>query len=704
MRTLNTTSRLMTLTALLAISAIFTTPADARIKKHPAQGDESARAGSKTNTRSVDNRVTPLQGSPDIEVSRSTVEVTDIGPERGIVSGLDGFVIDPGNPREILVPTGNTGNSVFKSTDGGKSWHPANVGLTSFGQPVGVLNIRRDPSHPRTVYAVSFDGLFRSTDFGEHWSQLSDAALNDIAVSPTAPSVLFAVSVAGDFLKSTDGGATLVPQTGIGLPQLDGQVFVSFSNVVITPSDPQTMYVVDEDSGVYKSTNGGASFTLLSASPFIPAQVFPHPTERDTIFLEAFGNTADSGLFRSTDGGATFTEVTGGLPAGVVQFVTFDPENPSTLYAASTGGLLRSTDDGLTFRSLGITPEQLDAARGGAIVVNLDPTNSRILYVNTPRGNFKSSDRGRSFTEIHNGFRATQVREVVFDNAEDPSLYVIADGILFRTRDRGKHYDELALPNDALPAAVAVAPTNRNRIVVTSSAGILRSTDAGRSWSASSIDIGPRNFSRSHIVFDPQDARNVYVASGDLFRSTDGGQTFTTTPVGSLFSLLAIDPQHPSVLYLSGGTGAFPPALLLRSTDGGLTFADALTIHGVLRKIAINPQDSRIVYVAGSLNVGGVGKVVLRSTDGGVTFTPSDAGLTTGQVFDIGIDPVEPTRLFAVCPAGLFKTEDGGTNWSLLDPGGETFLRQPDKLAINPRKPKLLYLGGSSLLEVEIRN
>jgi photosystem II stability/assembly factor-like uncharacterized protein len=253
---------------------------------------------------------------------------------------------------------------------------------------------------------------------------------------------------------------------------------------------------------------------------------------------------------------------------------------------------------------------------------------------------------------------------------------------------------------------VAVAPTNRNRIVVTTVGdGILWSRDGGRSWGGSVIDAGEPFFGGSPIVFDPQDERNVYVdvAFNGLLRSTDGGQTFTTTPVVSVKPALAIDPQHPNVLYLPG----FPPGLLLRSSDGGLTFADAFSTVGSVNGIVINPQDPKIVYIAGILNAVpppvATANLVLRSTDGGVTFTPADAGLS-GQFFAVGIDPLEPTRLFALYSAGFFETEDGGTSWNLLDPGGETFLRQPETLAINPKKPKLIYLGGSSLLEVEIRN
>jgi photosystem II stability/assembly factor-like uncharacterized protein len=530
--------------------------------------------------------------------------------------------------------------------------------------------------------------------------------LKDFAVSPTVPSVIFGVDEEF-FYKSTDGGATMVPQTGIGLPEpVFGEVFVNFTNVVITTSDPQTMYVVDLFSGVYKSTDGGASFAVLTASPFLPAQVFPHPTERDTIFLETFDGA--TGLFRSRDGGATFTEVRGGLPAGTVQFVTFDPQNPSTLYAASNEGLLRSTDGGLTFTSLGITPDQLAATRGGAIVVNLDPTNSKVLYVNTARGNFKSIDRGKSFTEIDTGFRAAHVRDLAFDNYKDPSLYLVADGFLLRTRDRGKHYDQISLPNDAFPTAVTVAPTDRNRLVVTTSnTGILRSLDGGGSWSTATVDDGSFQFSRGHIAFDPQDARNVYVAAGLLYRSTDGGQMFTTTPVRSLTSTLAVDPQHPNVVYLSGSNGLLEPELLRRSDNGGVSFADLLIAFGVVQGIVINPHDSSIVYVGGVIQTE-LGEpyptdtyLVVRSTDNGVTFTPSDAGLS-GQFTDMLTDPLTPARLFVWTTAGLFKTEDGGSSWSLLDGGPQTTRALQERLAINPKQPTLLYLGGASLLEVEI--
>src|SRR5262249_13789975 len=150
---------------------------------------------------------------------------------------------------------------------------------------------------------------------------------------------------------------------------------------------------------------------------------------------------------------------------------------------------------------------------------------------------------------------------------------------------------------------------------------------------------------------------------------------------------------------------------LVKSTDGGATFAAALTTFGVVRGIVVDPQDSNVVYVAGFLQLE-FGEpyptdvnLVLRSTDAGATFTPADAGLPpTGLIVGIAIDPRTPSRLFLWGAAtGLFETEDGGSSWSGLDAAGETFLRSGSgtTLAISPTEPRLLYLGGLSLLEVD---
>ena len=193
MKTLSTTSKLITMLALLATSALWATPTEGKIK-YPAQGDEPVRPSRGTNSRQLENRVTPLNRATSIKASTTQVEVTDVGPEGGIVSGLEGFLINARNPSQILASTLH--NSVFKSIDGGLSWFRSNRGLTD---PGGVLvdatNIRRDPNNPITVYALgqNFGQLFRSTDFGDNWLSvgmpLEDGGA-DFALHPTAPGVI----------------------------------------------------------------------------------------------------------------------------------------------------------------------------------------------------------------------------------------------------------------------------------------------------------------------------------------------------------------------------------------------------------------------------------------------------------------------------------------------------------------------------------
>src|SRR5262249_36759964 len=225
--------------------------------------------------------------------------------------------------------------------------------------------------------------LYRSTDFGETWTPLpGDLAgnLDDCAVHQTSPNVILVLPETTEegvaLFRSTDGGISFEPLIGNGLPEAvvdeeSGEFLTnpSFSNIATTPADPNVVYVVNTQDlanvcikagGVYKSTDTGLSFTRLAASPAQPRQIFPHPTQSNTIFLQAEPEGSLTDLFRSTDGGATFAEVTAGLPPGKFNFfVAFDPKKPSFVYVAGEGGLFRSTDGGTSFAPLGLKQNQI---------------------------------------------------------------------------------------------------------------------------------------------------------------------------------------------------------------------------------------------------------------------------------------------------------------------------------------------------------
>src|SRR5262244_1647649 len=144
------TSRVILLIAMLLSLANFST---SLAKRRALQPDDLKLPEPSTNSPVVQVPATNRGTAPTIN---SPLQVTDVGPELGFVEGLSGFLIDPGNPSQILA---STGVGIFKSTDAGKSWHPADDGLETNGLLAVTPNIRSDPNNPHTVYAVGDAGL-----------------------------------------------------------------------------------------------------------------------------------------------------------------------------------------------------------------------------------------------------------------------------------------------------------------------------------------------------------------------------------------------------------------------------------------------------------------------------------------------------------------------------------------------------------------
>lgn len=667
----------------------------------------------------------------------SDVRVTEIGPEQGVSFAGAGFVINRNDPRQILVPSPA---GIFKSVNGGHTWSRVFNG--------DVLFLRQDPSNPSAIFATDENGAFliRSNDFFESWSfttQFCDTCSVDVAIHQVSQEVLllalhgvgegFPISRAGVLSRSNDGGETFAVQSDDGLPLGNH----TYTNIETTAADPNIVYVVMNDDpiehsgGIFKSIDGGYTFTRLEGSPPRPLQIFTHPTDANVLFVQvSSGLSTSPGIYRSVDGGASFQPVTGGL-TNTNFFVAFDPHHPSYVYVAGQGGFFRSTDGGTRFRSTGLTREQLGL---GATTATVDPANPSTIYVNTNRGNFKSVNGGVTFTSISKGWTASQATHIAFDNANNPSLYVAGpDGAGIRkTQTRGNHYDEVMNPlplslisSSAWPASIAVAPSDPARIVIaTSGRGVFVTRDGGQKWRRSSMGTQLGTFRK--IVIDSLNPNNVYLlANSGFYRSTDGGLTFESTQVSpEEFSMqaLAMDPSNPQVIYIGGymyidcvevddGEGGTVTecnevTALLKSTDGGVTFAapELLEFYS-LHDITVDPKNSNNVYLAG---FGYAGVSVMRSSDGGATFAAADAGMEfqgyNPAARELVIDPRHSTRLFALTDVGLFMSRDGAASWTRVN---NEALDRADftahSLTIDPKKPNLLYLAGATVFEIEIR-
>jgi photosystem II stability/assembly factor-like uncharacterized protein len=682
---------------------------------------------------------------PNVAATRKAavrVAVREMGPELGESSGDSGFVFHREDPRKIILPSYGR---VFRSLNGGRSWSPIDL-LTDLGPVTGATFVRQmDPANPNVLVATSTTdtAIHRSIDFGTTWTkqiegfQVVDAAVGD----PSSNLVLVLGSSAwdetADLWKTVDGGLTFEPLAASGLPRViidpetgEYLAYPEFNDIAATPANPNVVYVVQYldltgyyPPSVYKSVDGGEAFARLEAGPEGPRRVFPHPTQPDVLFV------LGQGVHRSVDGGGSFERLEAGLPPGYsFNAIAFDALKPSWVYVAGIRGVFRSMNGGDTFQPLGLTAEQLDARIGGALHVSVDPSDSDVIYVNTTRGNFKSVNGGRTFRAINTGWRAGIVNHITFDNAGQPSLYLAMESVgIQKTSTRGKRYEEV--PNTAggySATVIAVAPTDPDRILAgTEGGGLFRTTNGGRSWTPASVDTGLIGFAPadSEIAIDPIDPDNVYFAAttfpferSGFYRSTDGGQSFQMTenfPGRPFVRLVAIDPLLPNVIYTGSEGSLQGPS---RSFDGGVSFELTSMFGVVFSDIAVDPIDSRNVYLAGAFSLAGEfpPHSVVRSTDGGTTYAAADSGLPpkpflSASVFGIAIDPRNPNRLYAWTRDGLFMTSDSATTWTLLE-GDVTVKAAPwygrrGSIAIHPKKPNLLYLAAERgfVLEVEIQ-
>ncbi len=239
---------------------------------------------------------------------------------------IQSLAIDPKTPTTLYA--GTSGSGVFKSVDGGATWKKTNVGLKD--STIGALVI--DPITPTTLYAGTLGGgVFKSVDGGASWSAsntgLPKLNVSALAIDPTGPTTIYAGTLDGVF-KSLDSGANWsAANTG-----LTGIHVVALA---IDPTTPTIIYAGANNSCcVFKSTDSGtnwsASYTDLDWSTGIPALAID-PTTPTTIYAGTF----NLGVFKSMDGGVSWSRMGNGMPANVVSALVINPKTPTILYAGT---------------------------------------------------------------------------------------------------------------------------------------------------------------------------------------------------------------------------------------------------------------------------------------------------------------------------------------------------------------------------------
>ncbi len=289
------------------------------------------------------------------------------------VSDSDPNVIYAGTGEACLRADASYGDGVYKSTDGGKTW--ANVGLENTRQ---IGRVRIHPNDPDTVYVAALGheygpnperGVYRTRDGGKTWDLVlfkSDkAGAVDISMDPNNPRTLFAAIFEArrrpwnmqsggpdsGLYKSTDGGDTWTDiSENPGLPKgIKGRI-----GVAISPPRPNRVWALieaeDPYGGLFRSDNGGDTWQRVSDKaelhrrPWYYSHVFADTQDPDTCYC------LDVQFWKSIDGGHTFSEMR--LPHGDHHDVWLDPRNNDRIISGSDGGASVSLNGGASWSTL----------------------------------------------------------------------------------------------------------------------------------------------------------------------------------------------------------------------------------------------------------------------------------------------------------------------------------------------------------------
>jgi photosystem II stability/assembly factor-like uncharacterized protein len=621
------------------------------------------------------------------ELAIQAMEWRNVGPFRGgratTITGV------PSQP--LVYYMGSTGGGVWKTEDGGGSWHNVSDGFMKMGS---VGSIAVSVSDPNVVYVGMGEAPVRgqSSSFGD------------------------------GMYKSTDAGKTW---THIGLENTR-----QISKVLVHPRDENLVYVAaqgsrwapTDDRGVYRSADGGKSWTKIlfvdrTAGPSDMAMDATNPRvlyvgfwdhQRTPWQMRSGGPR--SGIWKTTDGGDHWTQLTEGLPKVMGKIgIGVSPANSDRVYAnieADEGGLYRSDDAGKTWH-LSCSDRVIRARAWYYTVVTPDPKSADVVYViNAPVE--KSIDGGKTFQPLpapHGDNHALWINpnnplnmanandggaDVTFDggktwstqmNQPTAQFYRVEVDDLFpynlyagqqdntpvkvpsRVNGPGIDRQDWKIVGGGESASFAFDPKNPRYIYGTGYQGGIEETDTQTNavrdimeWPALGLaepsDLQKYRFNwHAPVATSPFDRKVIYHGGNVVFESADRGNTWKVISP----DLTRNDKAHQ-------GLGGVP---FTNEGAGG-------EVYGTIYYIAPSPHEQ------GTIWVGTDDGYVQLTRDGGKTWTNvTPKGLAEGQVNAIEVSPADAgtayftfTRFkFDDNTPHIFKTSDYGKTWNDLAGG-----------------------------------
>ena len=437
------------------------------------------------------------------------------------------------------------GEGILKSTDGGQTWQPVNIGLGNLY--VGTLFMH--PENPDILLAGTGNnayyegaGVYLTTNGGTSWQAVvSNENINAVEFALSNPNIAYAGSAATVY-RSSDCGQTWsnvsTREEGWGSPDVRAGFPIDFQ---VDPRDPNRVFANNYGGGNFLSADGGQTWTVASDG-YTGAQVRAiavDPSNPATVYA-----AARSGLFASTDGGDSWIG-RNTPPAFNLEWnaVAVDPSNPQHLAASNNWDpiILQSDNGGQTWNWSG---DRLAEGMGWRVIA-FAPSDSKTLYAGSSAffsagvfdnrmpaaGVYVSRDGGATWNSANNVLsEKANIINICVDPC-DPQVVYVATGTngLLKSSDAGGSWTAMNVATPTTAAlSVAIHPVNSKIVFVgLAHSGLYRSDDSGTTWQPSMNGMAPEA-QITDILFDLRDPQALYAADAfsGVYRSTDGGRTW----------------------------------------------------------------------------------------------------------------------------------------------------------------------------------
>jgi photosystem II stability/assembly factor-like uncharacterized protein len=568
------------------------------------------------------------------------------------------IIVDPADSNTVYAcATGHSWNDsdsggVYKTSDGGKTWKKTLAGANG---STGCAMIAANAQEPKIIYASMWDfrrqgwtfrsggpgsGLFKSTDGGEHWTELAPGGSNGLpekpygrialAVAPSKPNVVYAMieSKQSALYRSDDAGKTWKKE--------DASQFMVwrpfyFANLIVDPKNENKIF--KPDLNLLLSVDGGRSFSNTANAHGDFHTVWIDPANPNQIFA---GD--DGGFWSSSDGGTRWARAWN-LPTAQFYHVSVDNANPYHVY----GGLQdNSSWVGDSSYPGGITNSRWENIYGGdGFWAFEDPADPDYIYAESQGGEIGRINR-----------HTLQAR-----NIKPQPEY----------KEKKLHFN--------WNTPIAMSPNEKGTIYI-GAQFLFRSRDHGQSWERISPDLSTN---------DPEKQKQE--ESGGITVDNSAAEMHT-----SIYSI-SESPKNGQLIWAGTDDGN-----LQITRDGGKHWTNVVgNIAGLgknswVSTVAASRFNEGTAYATFDRHTFGDMKPhVYKTTDFGQSWTPlvNDQSGVTGYAHVIAEDTVDPNLLFLGTEFGLWISIDGGRQWAQYKGSGFPAVAVRD-MVVQPRESDLV--------------